>query len=164
MGVRNERLEPMSAAFERIMDIAPRVRSVLNTPRNRRLVPAIALSLTAAACGYLADPGQTHIAGTEDQPGPGEVLVEGDPPRATRPLVIEFVTPEGVVVEGRTARIPSGGAIEASMTNLPGPMSLRANGAPCEGSFAIASERLTHVVLRVTESGCSVRTKSIEPI
>ena len=139
---------------------------MLNTSRNRRLVPVIALSLTAAACGYLpgTGQGQTHIDGTEDQPGPGSVLVEGDPPRATRPLVIEFVVPEGFVVEGRTARIPSGGAIEASMTNLPGPMSLRVNGAPCEGSFVIASERLTHVVLRVTESGCSVRTQSIEPI
>jgi hypothetical protein len=138
---------------------------VLNTPRNRRLVPAIALSLTAAACGYLADPGQTHIAGTEDQPGPGSVLIEGDPRRATRPLVIEFVAlPEGFVIEAQTARIASGGAIEASLINLPGPVSLRVNGASCEGNFAVASERLTHVVLRVTASGCSVRTQSIEPI
>jgi hypothetical protein len=127
----------------------------------------IALSLAAAACGYLpgTGPGQTHIAGTEAQPGPGEALVEGDPPRATRPLVIEFVVvPEGLVIEEQTARIASGGVIEASMINLPGPVSLRVNGAPCEGNFAIASERLTHVVLRVTESGCSVRTQSIEPI
>jgi hypothetical protein len=137
---------------------------VLNTPRNRRLIPAIALSLAAAACGYLADPRQTHIAGTEAQPGPGHVLVEGDPKRATRPLVIEFVVPEGFVVEAQTARIASGGAIEASMVNLPGPVSLRVNGAPCEGSFAIASERVTHVVLRVTDSGCSVRTRSSVPI
>ena len=139
---------------------------MLNTSRNRRLVPVIALSLTAAACGWLPGPGpgQTHIAGTEDQPGPGFALVEGDPRRATRPLVIEFVVPEGFVVQEQTARIPSGGAIKASMINLPGPVSLRVNGAPCEGSFPIASERLTHVVLRVTESGCSVRTQSIEPI
>ncbi len=140
---------------------------MLNTPRSRRLVPVIALSLTAAACGYLpgTGPGQTHIAGTEEQPGPGEVLVEGDPPRAKRPLVIEFVAlPEGFVIEAQTARIASGGAIEASMINLPGPVSLRVNGAPCEGNFAIASERLTHVVLRITESVCSVRTQSIEPI
>ena len=138
---------------------------MLNTPRNRGLIPAIALSLTAAACGYLADPRQTHIAGTEAQPGPGHVLVEGDPPRATRPLVIEFVAlPEGFVIEAQTARTPSGGAIEASMVGLPGPVSLRVNGAPCEGSFAIASERVTHVVVRITDSGCSVRTQSTEPI
>ena len=135
--------------------------------RNRRLVPVIALSLTAVACGYLpgTGPGQTHIAGTEVQPGPGSVLVEGDPPRATRPLVIEFVAlPEGFVIDAQTTRIPSGGAIEASMTNLPGPMGLRANGAPCDGSFAIASERLTHVVLRVSDAGCSVRTTGMTPI
>lgn len=140
---------------------------MLNTPRSRRLVLVIALSLTAAPCGYLpgTGPGQTHIAGTEEQPGPGFALVEGDPPRATRPLVIEFVVvPEGFVIEEQTARIASGGVIEASMINLPGPVSLRVNGASCEGNFAVASERLTHVVLRVTESGCSVRTQSIEPI
>ncbi len=140
---------------------------MLKRSRYRRLVPVIALSLTAAACGILpgTGPGQTHIAGTEEQPGPGFALVEGDPPRAARPLVIEFVAqPEGFVIEAQTARIASGGAIEASMINLPGPVSLRVNGAPCEGNFAIASERLTHVVLRITESVCSVRTQSIEPI
>lgn len=126
----------------------------------------IALSLTAAACGYLpgTGPGQTHIAGTEEQPGPGFALVEGDPPRATRPLVIEFVVPEGFVIEEQTARIASGGAIEASMTNLPGPMGLRVNGASCEGKFAIASDRLTHVVLRVDHAGCSVETRKMEPL
>ncbi len=140
---------------------------MLNTSRNRRLVPVLTLSLTAAACGYLSGtgPGETHIAGTENQPGPGSALVEGDPPRATRPLVIEFVSlPEGFVVEAQTARIPSGHAIEASMISLPGRVGLRVNGAPCEGTFAIASERVTHVVLRVNDAGCSVRTQSIEPI
>jgi hypothetical protein len=141
------------------------VRNVLKTPRNRRLVPVIALSLTAAACGYLADPRQTHIGGTEDQPGPGEVLVEGDPRLATRPLVIEFVAlPEGFVVEAQTARIRSGSAIEASFISLPGPVSLRVNGAPCEGDFAIASERLTHVVVRLNDDGCSVETTKVEPM
>lgn len=138
---------------------------MLTTSRNRRLIPVIALSLTAAACGWLpgSGPGQTHIDGTEDQPGPGSVVVEGDPPCATRPLVIEFVAlPEGFVVEGRTARIPSGGVIEASMFNLPGPMSLRVNGGPCEGNFAIDSDRRTHVVLRVDDAGCSVDTTKME--
>jgi len=79
--------------------------------------------------------------------------------------VIEFVAlPEGFVVEAQTARIPSGGAIEASLIKLPGTVSLRVNGAPCEGTFAIASERLTHVVLSVNDAGCSVRTQSSEPI
>lgn len=126
-----------------------------------------ALSLTAAACGYLpgTGPGQTHIAGTEEQPGPGFALVEGDPPRATRPLVIEFVVlPEGFVIEEQTARIASGGAIEASMIKLPGPVSLRVNGAPCEGNFAIVSDRRTHVVLRVDDAGCSVETRKMEPL
>lgn len=140
---------------------------MLNTSRNRRLVPVIALSLTAAACGYLpgTGPGQTHTAGTEAQPGPGEALVEGDPPRATRPLVIEFVVvPDGLVIEEQTTRIASGGIIEASLIKLPGPVSLRVNGEPCEGTFAIASESLTHVVLRVDDGGCSVETRKVEPI
>jgi hypothetical protein len=126
----------------------------------------IAVSLTAAACGYVPGigPGQTHMDGTEQQPGPGSVVVEGDPPRATDPLVIQFVGSEGDVVEQQTERIASGGVIRASMINLPGPMSLRVNGAPCEGDFAIESERRTHVVLRVSDTGCSVRTESTEPI
>jgi hypothetical protein len=126
----------------------------------------IAVSLTVVACGYVPGigPGQTHMDGTEQQPGPGSVVVEGDPPRATDPLVIQFVGSEGDVVEQQTERIASGGVIRASMINLPGPMSLRVNGAPCEGDFAIESERRTHVVLRVSDTGCSVRTESTEPI
>jgi hypothetical protein len=126
----------------------------------------IALSLTAAACGLLpgTGPGQTHVAGTEEQPGPGFALVEGDPPRATRPLVIEFVVPEGFVIEEQTARIPAGGVIDASMINLPGPMSLRVNGAPCEGDFAIESDMRTHVVLHVDDAGCFVETTKVEPM
>jgi hypothetical protein len=125
-----------------------------------------ALSLTAAGCGYVpgVGPGQTHVAGTEEQPGPGNVVVLGDPPNATAPLVIQFVGHEGNVIEERTARIPSGGPIEASMINLPGVMTLQVNGTKCDGDFAIESDRRTHVVLRVSDSGCSVRTRSTEPM
>ena len=132
----------------------------------RRLVLVLALSIAATACDIVPTgaPGATHVDGTENQPGPGSALVEGDPPRATRPLVIEFVVSEGFVVEAQTARIPSGGAIEANMINLPGSVSLRVNGASCDGTFAIASERLTHVVLRVTDAGCSVETTKMEPM
>lgn len=132
----------------------------------RPLALVIGLSQAAAACGFLpgTGSGQTHVAGTEEQPGPGFALVEGDPPRATRPLVIDFVAPEGFVIEEQAARIASGGAIEASMINLPGPMSLRVNGAPCEGTFAIESDMRTHVVLRVEDAGCSVETTSMEPL
>ncbi len=139
---------------------------MLKRSRYRRLVLVIALSLTAAACGYLpgTGSGQTHMAGTEEQPGPGSVVVEGDPPHETGPLVLEFVGSEGNVVEQRTARIPAGGVIDASMINLSGPMSLRVNGAPCEGNFAIESDMRTHVVLRVDDAGCSVETTKMEPM
>jgi hypothetical protein len=125
----------------------------------------IAVSLTAAACGYMPGigPGQTHMDGTEQQPGPGSVVVEGDPPRATEPLVIQFVGPEGNVFEQRTARIPSGGVIRASTFSLPGLLRLLVNGTMCEGDFAIESERRTGVVLRVSDTGCSVRSESTEP-
>ena len=133
----------------------------------RRVVLVLALSVAATACDVvrIGAPGATHVDGTENQPGPGEVLVEGVPPRATRPLVIEFVAlPEGFVIEAQTARIPNGGAIEASLINLPGPVSLRVNGVPCEGTFTIASERLTHVVMHADEAGCSVETTKLEPM
>ncbi len=91
-------------------------------------------------------------------------MVAGDPPKATAPLVIQFVGSEGDVVEQRTARIPTGGVIEASMINLPGVMTLQVNGTKCDGDFAVESDLRTNVVLRVEESGCSVRTASLEPL
>ena len=139
---------------------------MLTTIRYRRVALVIAFSLAATACNIwpTVAPGPTHADGTENQPGPGSVVVAGDPPKATLPLVIQFVGSEGDVVEETTARIPKGGLIEASMPNLPGVMRLLVNGTMCEGDFAIESDMLTHVVLRVTESGCAVRTESIEPI
>jgi hypothetical protein len=92
------------------------------------------------------------------------VVVAGDPPHATAPLVIEFVGHEDDVVEARTARIPTGGVIEASMFNLPGVMRLQVNGTMCDGEFAVKSDLRTNVVLDVTESGCSIRTASMEPL
>lgn len=126
----------------------------------------IATSLIAAACGSVPGfgPGRTHVDGTEEQPGPGSVVVEGDPPNATAPLVIQFVGPEGNVVEERTARIPTGGVIKASMPNLPEVMRLLVNETLCEGDFKVETDKRTHVVLRVSDSGCSVRTTSTEPM
>jgi hypothetical protein len=134
--------------------------------RAGRAIIVIAVSLAATACDIMAAvaPGPTHVDGTENQSGPGSVVVVGDPPNATAPLVIQFVGHEGDVVEQRIARIPKGGLIAASMPNLPGVMRLLVNGTMCEGDFAIESEMRTHVVLRVTESACSVRISSIEPI
>ena len=50
------------------------------------------------------------------------------------------------------------------MFNLPEVMRLLVNGTMCEVDFAIESDMRTDVVLRVTESGCSVRTARIEPL
>ena len=131
-----------------------------------RVVLGLALSLVATACNIAPTvaPGPTHVDGIEDQPGPGLVVVAGDPPNATAPLVVQFLGSEGNVVEQRTARIPKGGLIEASMFNLPGVMRLLVNGTMCEGDFAPKSDMRIHVVLRITESGCSVRTERITPI
>ena len=132
----------------------------------RRVVLVLGCSLTMAACDIvpLVAPGPTHIDGTENQPGPGLVEVAGDPPIATAPLVIQFVGQEGNVVEERTARIPTGGVIEASTFSLPGVMTLQVNGTMCAGDFAIESDLRTNVILRVAESACSIRTASVEPL
>jgi hypothetical protein len=79
-------------------------------------------------------------------------------------LVIEFVASDGSIVEGRTARIPTGGVIEASMFNLPGVMGLQVNGTRCDGELAIESDLRTNVVVEVTASGCSLRTASMDPL
>ena len=139
---------------------------MLTTIRYRRVALVLALVSGATACDIepAVFPGATHVDGTENQPGPGAVVVAGDPPRAAAPLVIQFVGSEGDIIEATTARIPEGGLIEAGMPNLPGVMRLLVNGTMCEGDFAVESEMRTNVVLRLTGSGCSVRTKSIEPI
>jgi len=130
----------------------------LTTSRNRNLIAVVALATIVAACGYLpgVGPGETHVAGTEEQPAPGAVVVVGAPPRAASPLVIEFVGSDGIVVDEQTVRIPKDGIIDASMTNLPGPMALRVNGVLCTGDFVIESDQRTNVVLRVDDAGCSV--------
>ena len=139
---------------------------MLTTIRYRRVVLTLTLSLSATACDIVPTfaPGATHVDGTENQPGPGSVVVRGDPPRASAPLVIQFVGPEGIVAEQLTARIAKGGLIEAGMPGLPGVLGLLVNGTRCEGDFALQSDTRTNVVLRVTESGCFVRTQGIEPI
>ena len=120
----------------------------------------------AAACDIvpLIPPGPTHVDGTENQPGPGLVVVAGDPPNATAPLVVRFVGHEGDVVEQRTARISTGGRIEASTFSLPGVIRLQVNGTMCDGDIAIASDLRTNVILRVDAAGCSIRTASVEPL
>jgi hypothetical protein len=62
---------------------------VLKRSRYRRLVLAITLSLTAAACGFLpgTGSGQTHVAGTEEQPRPRRtrgIALDHDAARAGR--------------------------------------------------------------------------------
>jgi hypothetical protein len=79
------------------------------------------------------------------------------------PLVIQFVGPEGNVVEEQTTRIPPGGLIEASMTTLPEVVRLLVNGSLCEGTLMVESDRRTRVILRVSDTGCSVETKGFEP-
>jgi hypothetical protein len=48
--------------------------------------------------------------------------------------------------------------------HLPGPMSLRVNGAPCQGTIAIESDRRTHVILRIDDTGCRVEPSKSEPL
>lgn len=124
----------------------------------------LSCSLLPTGCLSLGGPGQTHVPGTESQPGPGSALIFGNPAHARDPLTIEFVGVEGSVIEGRTARIPSGGVIEASVTNLPGRMGVRVNGAPCDGTFGIEADMLTHVALRFVGDTCIVGTERIEPL
>ncbi len=126
----------------------------------------IAFSLIAAACGFVPGfgPGQTHVDGTEEQPGPGSVVVEGDPPNATAPLVIQFVGSEGNVVEERTASHPERQRHAGEHAQSPRGERLLVNETLCEGNFKVETDKRTHVVLRVSDSGCSVRTTSTEPI
>ena len=94
---------------------------MLTTIRFRRVVLVLAFSLVATACDIVpkAGPGPTHVDGTENQPGPGSLVVAGDPPNASALLVIPFVAPDGNVVEGRTARIAKAGSSRRACSTSP---------------------------------------------
>ena len=65
---------------------------------------------------------------------------------------------------GQTERVAAGDVIEGSVINLPGVMTVRVNGAACDGEFAIESGLRTYVVLTATDAGCLVEETGSEPL
>ena len=108
-----------------------------------------------AACGRSGGPGATFEDGVERQPGPGQVVLVGDPPQASRPLTIEFVDAHGNVYDERRVEIHVGDTIAASTFGLPGEHFVRVNRVVCDGSFDLLEDTTTTVVISFP-ANCSI--------
>ena len=100
----------------------------------------------------------------EGQPGPGLVVIRGDPPEAAVDLTIRYVSPQGEVSHA-SAEVRSGATIEASTWGLPGSHLLEVNGVVCEGSYEIETDRLTEVTLVILDdAACEAFERAIGPL
>ena len=130
----------------------------------RPIGSAFALAIAAVlvlSCGL---PGASQQPGTEDQPGPGSALIQGSPPISGSPIKIEFIDPDGTVVEAQTARIPAGNDIRATFLSLPGSIGVRVNGMRCEGQVPLESDRLTLVTVHIEYDRCVAETVGARPL
>ena len=125
----------------------------------------ISLALFAGCELILGPTAPPRIAepNVEALPGPGRVLVVGEPLEAQAPVVITLVLPDNspssVVDE-----IATGGEIRVSKWSNPGRHRLLANDHLCTGEFPIASDMETRVRLRLDPAGCAVIVTGISPL
>jgi len=130
------------------------------TGRGYMLEVTVRIGVTTEGAANLPTP--TFPNGTEAQPGPGQVVVVGDPPTATRQLVIQFEGTDGTVF-GIPQTIFSGQTISASTFDLPGSVRVLVDGALCEGVANVAPDMTTTVALRFPASGCTIAEQSVKP-
>ena len=130
------------------------------TGRGYMLEVTVRIEVTTEGAANLPTP--TFPNGTEAQPGPGQVVVVGDPPTASRQLVIQFEGTDGTVF-GIPQTIFSGQTISASTFDLPGSVRVLVDGALCEGVANVAPDMTTTVALRFPASGCTIAEQSVKP-
>jgi len=128
--------------------------------RGYMLEATVRIQVTTEGAANLPTP--TFPNGTEAQPGPGQVLVVGDPPTASRQFVIEFAGIDGTVF-GMPTTIFRGQTILASTFDLPEPVRVMVDGMPCDGAANVASDMTTTVALSFPASGCTITELSVKP-
>jgi len=126
-------------------------------------VAAIALVPIAVIGCTLIGPRNSAEDGVERQPGPGMVILGGDPPNAAVPLTIDFLGSDGSAFDERRVVLKRGDPIAATAFGLPDTVSVRVNGAVCDGTFALVEDQTTHVVLSFPGNNCRVEVASITP-
>ena len=130
-----------------------------------RRILGLAIAIVATgACGLVqVTGGETTRDDLEDIPGLSTVDLSGDPERAPRDLVIDFIDDDGDVLEDQTSEIAAGEVIRARAIGVPDEIHVLVNGQPCLGSVDFVLESTTTAVLRLTDDGCEVATLRVEP-
>jgi hypothetical protein len=116
--------------------------------------------LLAACSGLPFGPEKTFSNGTEALPGPGYFHVNGDPELADERLVIRNFGPDGQEA-ARTETFEAGERVVFDGAALIGPRGLSVNGVKCDGTFPLAQDRETDVVLQVSGDGCAVTAVNV---
>jgi hypothetical protein len=130
--------------------------------RSRGTSFALVAFVALAACDRAGGPGATFQDGVERQPGPGQVVLVGDPPQADQPLTIEFVDADGNAYDERQVEIKTGDTIEASTFGPPGEHVVRINGVVCDGTFELLEDQTTTVTVSFP-ANCSITVTAVKP-
>ena len=135
------------------------------TPSRSVRCAVIMLALATGGCDRLGlpTPEPTFAPGHEQLPGPGLVMIVGEPSTASSNLKIEYVLPDGSVVPARES-IHAGDEIKASTWNNPGQLQLIVNSRRCSGVIDVESDRRTDVTLRIAPSGCEASVQRTVPL
>jgi len=128
--------------------------------RGYMLQATVRIQVTNEGAASLPTP--TFPSGAEAQPGPGQVVVVGDPPTASRQFVIQFEGTDGTVF-GIPTTIVGGQTVIASTFDLPGSVRVRVDGVPCDGVANVQSDMTTTVALSFPSGGCAIAEQSVKP-
>jgi hypothetical protein len=116
-----------------------------------------------AGCSQTPSPGRTFLEGSEALPGPGYFQVVGDPEEAPRDITVRNFGNDGIE-SGVSDSFKVGDRIYVEGTAFPGSRGLTVNGNPCDGRFSVVQDKVTEVVLKVTQDACSTAVKTIHDV
>jgi len=86
--------------------------------------------------------------------------VEGNPEVAESRLVVRNFGPDGVE-SARSETFEVGEKVAFDGAALTAPRGLTVNGARCDGTFPLATDRETDVVLTIAGDGCAVTVVTV---
>ena len=120
---------------------------------------ATAMSAGLGACRS-AGTAVTFEPGVEHLPGPGYIHLVTNPATLDVDAIFTLIGPDGADSTVHAA-IAAGTPVVVDLTTLPGPHAMRMDDTACDGRFAVQSEQVTEVVVRITTDGCSTTVSGI---
>lgn len=129
------------------------------------LLVGLLAALLAASCSLVPQPGvgATFEPGVEHLPAPGLARLSGDPERAPRDLLLEYVDVDGAT-SAQHDTVRAGSTIEGGFWSNPGTYRVAVNRTICEGTFGITGDQMTEVVVILSGDDCRTEIKAVTPI